>query len=428
MSPASGLPFPPVLPDGAGVASFDSAEMLVPTGSLAPGVAVASTPPQIDFLYYPGQSVDARPDGVWSSWGSGCVSDGRYYSAIGDHKAPRGTVLLCEYDPSTVIVRVLVDVTAFLTAHGALADGRRYLPGKIHGRIDIGRDGWLYYATYMGGGDDDTPGGTGYAGDWILRTHPSSGQTEVVATFPIPRHTLPMSVLDADRMVFMGGTFPGRDAEVQASLFYAYDLIARRLLIETPGGPERSAAFSRSTGRLYWDGRWYDPERNAVVPQSTMPYLPYVRAATRETATGVIYGTTGRERVGVGDLWSFDVATERFRALGPAFVGDATYITSMVIDPTGRYIYYAPGAHGSAAVEGTPVVQFDTQGGRRKVLCFLSPYLRRHCGYAPDGTYGLALDATGERLFITWNGARDGSDDWDVTALTVVHIPESERP
>src|SRR5450759_755789 len=95
-----------------------------------------------------------------------------------------------------------------------------------------------------------------------------------------------MSVLDPERMVFFGGTAPQANADEQAILFYAYDLHARTVLLTAPGGPERFAAFSRSTGRVYWYGRKYVPEANAVVNSAAeksapVPYIPYVRAATR---------------------------------------------------------------------------------------------------------------------------------------------------
>jgi len=103
-------------------------------------------------------------------------------------------------------------------------------------------------------------------------------------------------------------------------------------------------------------------------------------------------------------------------------------VTSIDADPTGRYLYYVSGAHGRADEDGTPVVQFDTRTQTRKVLAFLAPVLREQVGYTPIGTYSTALGEDGRRLFVTWNGYREGADDeWDVCALTVIHIPESER-
>lgn len=69
-------------------------------------------------------------------------------------------MLLCEYDPSTHVLRIVVNITDFLDAVGARSGGMQYAPAKTHGHIDLGKDGWLYYSTYMGGtqgseGSDD---------------------------------------------------------------------------------------------------------------------------------------------------------------------------------------------------------------------------------------------------------------------------------
>jgi hypothetical protein len=47
-----------------------------------------------------------------------------------------------------------------------------------------------------------------YKGDWILRTHPESGKTEIVAQGPVPKACIPTSVLDPDRMFFTAGRRP----------------------------------------------------------------------------------------------------------------------------------------------------------------------------------------------------------------------------
>src|SRR5262249_36931701 len=102
------------------------------------------------------------------------------------------------------------------------------------------------------------------------------------------------------------------------------------------------------------------------------------------------------------------------------------YIAALAADPSGRYLYYAPGAHGRGDRDGTPVVQFDVKTKTRKVICFLAKHCTARYGCTPKGTYSLALDAKGERLFVTWNTSR-GSRHWDCCALTAIHIPASER-
>ena len=68
----------------------------------------------------------------------------------------------------------------------------------------------------------------------------------------------------------------------------------------------------------------------------------------------------------------------------------------------------------------------------KKVLAFLHPFYEKKYGYVPLGTFGSAVDSSGEVLYITWNGNRGGPDPrgrlpFDTCALTVVHIPEAER-
>ena len=59
---------------------------------------------------------------------------------------------------------------------------------------------------------------------------------------------------------------------------------------------------------------------------------------------------------------------------------------------------------------------------------FLNEYYAEKYTYAPDGTYGSALNPDGSILFVTWNGNRKlAAKDWDTAALTAIHIPALER-
>jgi hypothetical protein len=152
-----------------------------------------------------------------------------------------------------------------------------------------------------------------------------------------------------------------------------------------------------------------------------------IRAATQETPQGYVYtvslGRAGREAT----LYAFNTKTEQVEPLGPAAVGTQQYIASLDADPTGRYLYYVPGAHGGADADGTPIVQFDLRARQKKVVAFLHPFYADKYGAIPCGTYSLAVDPRGDRLYITWNVSR-GSRAWDCCALTVVHVPPEERP
>ncbi|HUG93111.1 MAG TPA: CRTAC1 family protein, partial [Planctomycetaceae bacterium] len=76
--------FPPTLPGGKRAVTDASEQFLTPPPTLKSDVAIAETPPTVDFLYYPGQAYPGQP---WSNWGDGIAVNGKYYSAIGDHLA-----------------------------------------------------------------------------------------------------------------------------------------------------------------------------------------------------------------------------------------------------------------------------------------------------------------------------------------------------
>ncbi len=79
-------------------------------------------------------------------------------------------------------------------------------------------------------------------------------------------------------------------------------------------------------------------------------------------------------------LYSFDTKTEKVEKLGSAAAGSQQYIASLDADPTGRYIYYVPGAHGGSDRDNGAVVQYDTRTNRKKVVAFLSPYFQEKYG------------------------------------------------
>ena len=414
--------YPPTLPGGVSMVSDTSPAFLEPTASLREGVEVARTAPTVDFLYYPEQTYPGNP---WSVWGDGLAIAGKYYSAIGDHLAPRGNAFVYEYDPGTKKLRTLVNVKKLLD----LPEGH-YVPGKIHSRIDMGSDGWLYFSTHRGS-TRVTIDKYHYKGDWIIRHHPESGETEIAARGPVPKHCIPSSVLDPERLIFYGGTAAGNRQD--PIMFFAYDVKSRRVLHTAVDGPYRYMLFARSTGRVYYvneDGgplMRYDPESG--MPPVRIEGSIGLRSATQETADGHVYTVSTR---GDSSLWRFNTRTEQIEKIGTAEVGNQTYVTTLDVDPSGRYLYYVPGAHGGSDGDGSPIVQFDVKTRKKKVIAFLHPFYKKKYGYVPLGTFGSAIDPQGDKLYVTWNGNRRGPDrrgrlGFDTCALTVIHIPESER-
>jgi hypothetical protein len=411
---------PPELPGGKSVVTYSSPDLLEPPASLQ-NVTVAKTPPVVDFLYYPGQTYKGNP---WSNWGDGVAVAGKYYSAIGDHKAPDGNAFVYEYEVASKTLKKIVDLRQLLD----VPDGQ-YTPGKIHGRIDIGRDGWLYFSTHRGS-TRVTTDEYGYEGDWIIRHNPEISVSEVIAHGPVGKNCIPCSVLDPDRLIFYGGTAAG-DISDKRNLFFAYDTVNRKLLYSGYGGPGRYMIFARSTGRVYFAPGLagnlfcYDPERGG--PPVKLDREIGIRAATQETHQGYVY-TVSKEDA---QIYRFDTRTEEVRRIGSATIGTQSYITTIDADPAGRYLYYVPGAHGGSQKDGCAIVQFDVKKRTKKVIAFLHPFLTQQTGYTPLGTFSTAVSLTGDRLYVTWNGnlgrTRRGRPTWDACALTVMHIPLSER-
>ena len=422
----------PALPDGKAVATDTSDDFLKPTGTLKPGVRIAKTAPTIDFLFYPGQTYAGKP---WSNWGDSLAANGKYYASIGDHHAANGkdpahtgNAFVFEYDPEKKAFRQLVDLAKVLDLPAG-----HYVPGKIHGRLDLGDDGWLYFATHRGS-TTVTTDRYHYQGDWILRCDPKTGKTEVVVRGPVPKHCIPASVLDPKRMICYGGTAPGDRGDADGIQFFAYDVRNKRVLYSGPDGPSRYMILAKSTGRVY-----YVPGKDEGMSGPLMRFDPAtagppvkidavlgLRAATEETADGKVYTVSKGGRGTPATLWAFDTKTERAEKLGDAAVGTQAYIASIDVDPTGRYLYYVPGAHGGGDVDGSPVVQFDVKTRTRKVIAFLHPFYKDKYGVTLQGTFSTAVDPKGDKLYVTWNASRGGKV-WDCCALSVIHIPESER-
>jgi hypothetical protein len=395
----------------------------IPEGvKLKDGVTVAKVAPTIDFAYFPGQTYLGKP---WSAWGESTFADGKYYASIGDHLAPAGTALVYEYDPAKKLFRQLADVQKLLN----LPVGH-YSPAKIHTQLVMGKDGYLYFGTHRGS-TQVTKDQYHFKGDWIVRVDPKAAKAEVVAHGPVPKHCIPTGTLDPDRLIFYGGTTPGEGKDEGDSIhFFAYDIAKKKVLCDVVNGPQRAMIFAKSTGRVYYmqaSGAGlmrYDPAKGGDPVK--IPGELGLRASSDETKDGVVYTVSSGQGNRDPILYAFDTKTEKVTELGSAAVGSVGYITALKIDPTGRYLYYIPGAHGGADKDGSPVVQYDTKTKVKKVIAFLHPHYKDAHGVAVVGTYSYALSPDGADLYVTWNANRGGRS-WDVCALSVIHIPAAER-
>jgi hypothetical protein len=420
---AAEIGYPPQLPGGESIITLQQPELLKAPAGFPGDVAIAKAQPTVDFMFFPGQDYPGNP---WSIWGDSLAANGKYYASIGDHLAPAGNAFVFEYDPATKSLRRLVDIRKTLS----LPDGH-YTPGKIHGRLDLGSDGWLYFSTHRGS-TRVTTDEFHYKGDWIMRCDPATGKTEVVAQGPVPKHCIPCSVVDPKRMIFYGGTAPGTGKDGEGVHFFAYDLKARKVLYSGPDGPARAMVLAKSTGRVYYTAgkgeggplMRYDPDLGGA-PEKIAGSIG-IRAATEETPDGYVYTVSSGQGSAKAMLYRFNAKSEQIEELGPAAVASQNYITSIDADPTGRFLYYIPGAHGGSEKDGSPVIQFDVKTRKKKVIAFLHPLTAERFGSTLKGTFSSAVDPAGDKLYVTWNNSR-GSKVWDSCVLTVIHIPKQER-
>jgi hypothetical protein len=395
-------------------------------------VAVAKTAPMVRIHVF--ADLPAAPKALWSSWGDGCVAaDGKYYTAIGNHldyDAGQGQSRVYAYDPAADAVKLVVNVRD-------VVPDLRYAAGKIHARIDQGRDGWLYFATYYGKtpekGSEQTR--ASFIGSALLRYDPASGKAEHLGAV-VEKQGVPTSITDGPRMLMFGYAAYSGD-------FFVYDLAKRELKFRGGGEDQEGSRniMLDALGRAYFgksDGTIarYDPATNRVT--ATKAKLPvaagddkksrgFLRASTTPAPDGTIYGVTN-----TGALFAFDPKEEAVRPLGENWPGGGQYTAVMALSPDARFVYYAPGAHGGGSRIGSPVVQYDVRTKQKKVIAFLNPPAREKLNYNVGGTYNLKTSPDGGRLYATFNGAPVNPtakkvETFGQPSLVVIDIPKEER-
>ena len=139
---AAELPFPPTLPGGKQVVTDRSPEFLKPTETLRSGVAIAKTPPRSISFSSRARTIRAGPGRPGATaWPRAASTTPR--SATTSPR--RATPWSSSTTRSTSNSASWSDLKKVLK----LPEGH-YVPGKIHGRLDLGGDGWLYFATHRG--------------------------------------------------------------------------------------------------------------------------------------------------------------------------------------------------------------------------------------------------------------------------------------
>ncbi|KPJ71301.1 MAG: hypothetical protein AMS14_09240 [Planctomycetes bacterium DG_20] len=393
-----------------------------------PGLPVAREGPRVYVRAFAG-----LPDGgkgtLWSSWGDGrLASNGRYYLSIGNHldlAAGRGESRVYEFDPAARTLRLVVNV------RDIIADAK-FAGGKIHGRIEEAADGSLYFATYWGKVPKEADWEAGFRGSALLRFDPATGKTMSLGV-PVPGQGLPASLLDRERgilyfyAVYSGDIVAYDVAKREATYRGGGDIQAgsRAFMLDSAGnvyfstGDGRLARYGRGTGKVV--------VTEARLPGGDANGGSTLRAATRAASGGLIYGMTK-----TGATFAFDPKRETVTDLGPNAGEKGDYTAVMVLSPDERYIYYAPGAHGSGARLGVPIIQYEIAPKRRKVLAFLGPVLRERFRYNMGGTYNMQIASDGGTLLCTFNGAPVDPGEkrpkaFGLPSIVAIDIPKSER-
>ncbi|MGQ9672274.1 MAG: hypothetical protein ACUVV5_03970 [Candidatus Aminicenantales bacterium] len=447
---------------GSGRVVEDSSERLLQAPeSLRPligrEIVVAKEVPRIEFGVVPvrplffGEPPEGNTIGPWSNWSQANYhpKSGKFYSAVGDHGAYGAHLYIVEYDPARRVLRCLPEINAVL---GRTKD--QFGEGKIHGWLDFYPKGspnlWFctYWAKYPEPEEKDYA--TGYDGGHIMSLNVETGDV-VDYGVPLKRASWPYHRVDTRRGILyavgMFGEFLAWDINEQKTLWAGY-------LPEGMRWWNRAILIDEETGLVYTTNRAkedeeihflkYDPAKNRFFKLSChMPFDPPTRPGQASTRSQMRAQTAQRGPDGLfwgvsrgGELFTFDPVQEEVSDRGVNWPGQERYTCSMARSPQGRYVYYLPGAHGRSFAEGAAVVQVDTITGRRKVLAFLHPFYYEKYGYTMGGTFSIALDETGARLFILMNGAfidleeqmkRENPDIFGHPSVLLIHIPANER-
>ncbi len=397
------------------VVLIDTVELISIPKGVTGNFIVASLPPKVETILFTG--LPAAEETLWSSWGDGCfASNGKYYTAIGDHRGYGGTSLLYEYDPVTKTLKKIVDVGEAIGQKPG-----EYGHGKIHSQIHEHKGG-LYFATYWGKQKQvQEARKSGYKGSLLFRYDLRTRRLENLGAIA-PGKGLPASTIDSNRelLYFYG-------VENEKGDLVVYDL--KKRVVKFQGGAEFTAdhrSFLRTKdGKIYFSNQngklsFYDPDKNQIL--TTALVLPgsknSLRASSVPASNGIIFGMTR-----AGRLFAFDPATQTIKDLGPNLL-TGSYAAVLVLSPDEKYLYFAPGSHGSALEMGTPVVQYQIQSGQRKVIAFLRDPMTHKANYSIAGNYNMQIDPKGKTLYCTFNGSRyvpgKKQEEFGLPALVVI--------
>ncbi|MDP9019427.1 MAG: hypothetical protein M3N25_01265 [Actinomycetota bacterium] len=367
--------------------------------------------PRVEAVVYPHPDYEGE---LWSQWGQGLASaDGLFYSAVGDHCGVNGDAYLYEYDAFRSSLRLREHVLS-LVDHEPGAWGY----GKIHAPMVAGPDGAVYTTTYWGT-DDGLEYENGYEGDLLLRLDTSTGEWTSLGV-PVPEHGIPSLAGYAEKGLLYGEA-ADPDAEPKKGLFFVYDTKAGEVVFEMDkAGKGFRSVMVDGEGRAYFstgDRRLhvYDPTTNEAIPfREDLPGA-WLRASSQPAPDGTVYGVTRNPDT----LFALRSSGE-IDELGPV----RGYVASLALAPDGEQLFYVPEAHGKSWEQGTPLVAVDTRTGEEKVVVELNELAEDQLDLRLGGSYNVAVDPSGDRVYVGLNAAAPDADEtFGTVVLAVIELP-----
>ena len=412
---------------------------------------VAIAAPTVDFGIIRGYepwylpvlySDNSKLGGIWEGYGDVTRGpDGCFYFSIGDHRAYNGNAYIVRYDPGTKTHRMVVDLRKTMKW-----TPKDYPDSKIHGDLDIDPQGNMWFLSYFGPFPSKEEWDTIYKGSYLFHYNVFSGKLENLG-IPLEGSSWPYYNYDWKRGIFFG-------VAEEDGVVFVYDTKNRRTLYA--GAPKhgiiwhrRCTMLDKDTGIFYstdtvtypsgerYRGEQYFvsyTQRNNVftkmkakVPANPANGKPNpIRSHTEYKTAGGAFWCFSEN----GAFFKFWPAEDRTELIGPNWGREGLYTANMCQSPKLRYIYYMPGVGSRAMDFGTPVVQYDTQTGKKKVLGFLNAFYLRKYGYNAGAPYGLEMDEKGESIFFYVGGgfSEDRKNPRFIRpSMFRFHIPESER-
>jgi len=400
------------------------------------GVEIAETPPTIEFapvrgidpMYFPEDNKS-----LWSNWaGVTCAPNGRFYFAEGDHRAAGSHIYLWEYNPVAHDYKRVLD---FAQLCGWEKQGVG--DSKIHGDMGAMPDGTLWILTYWDPDPRPTPEQYDlWQGSHLVCYDTYTGRAKDMG-IPLPKSGWPYYMLDPEHGNFFAVGFRGE--------ILNYNVKEQR--VTYAGYPPEGIKWGLRCTMLDPDTGWFwcasqsqphnfisfDPATNVFTKyEETTPKdlgrnadnNSQIRAHSHKRSKGGFFWLNSQS----GTLYKFWPDERRTEVVTCLWV-DQTYVPRFAMSEDEKYIYYIPNLVQTYSYY-QPVVQFNTETGKRKVIAFIADYYFKKYGFYNGGAHGLALSKDGGTLVINFNGAFKPRIEpfYGNPALMVVQIPESERP